>query len=268
MDHAEVRELLELAAVEPGGIDAWLAQQSAEAAAVNQHLAACAGCAAERDALRGSAATIREVIRSTPSPELRARTLDLVAATGRGRAPEGVQPAPRGRFSLRSILPAAALGAVAAALVVGVVAWRTLDARLIAADARIAEQRNAIAGLTVVTDWTLRLGAAPDAQLVRLSSPQGGAAASGTVLLSADRGELVMLATDLPAPPTGYEYRCWVDQGSGPVRIGKMYQVGSVAYWGGAVERLRGIEAFTLGVTLASQASDGPGGATVLTGSQ
>jgi hypothetical protein len=78
-----------------------------------------------------------------------------------------------------------------------------------------------------------------------------------------------MVATGLPVAPTGYEYRCWIDQGSGPERIGKMYHVGAVAYWGGAVDRLREIDGpFTLGVTLASLATRAPGGETVLQGSQ
>ena len=69
-----------------------------------------------------------------------------------------------------------------------------------------------------------------------------------------------MIATGLPAPPEGYQYRCWIDQGSGPVRIGRMYHTGAVAYWGGVVDRLRGIQGrFTLGVSLVSDTSSEPG---------
>jgi len=276
MQHADVRELLELAAAEPGGIDAWLRGRSAEAEQVSAHLDQCADCLAQLAELRDSAAAIREVIRDTPDSDLRARTLDLVAATGRSRdeAARVADDGPASRpvlaspgFSLRRLVPAMMLSAVAAALVAGVLVWRAVDDRLAAADAQLAEQHEALAGLTLVTDWTLRLGAAPDARLLRLTAPASGTA-TGTVLYSAASGELVMMAAALPEPPAGYEYRCWLDQGNGPERIGKMYQVGGVAYWGGAVERLRGISGqFTLGVTLASDDGGGPAGDTVLEGS-
>jgi hypothetical protein len=267
MDHAEVRAALELAAVEPGGLEAFLHGGSPEAAVANRHLAECASCRAELSQLRESAETIRQVIRGTPSPDLRARTLDLIAAADRARAARSGAEAPQRRFLLRSLVPAVALGAAAAAVLGGVVVWRTMDARITAADGQIAQQRNAIAGLGAVADWTLRVGAAPDAALIRLA-PAANGGGSGTVILSAERGELVMVASGLPAPPPGYEYRCWIDQGSGPERIGKMYRVGQVDYWGGAVERIRGIQGpFTLGVSLASEAGDA-GGDAVLRGSQ
>jgi hypothetical protein len=273
MDHAEVRELLELAAAEPGGIDALLSGGSAEARRIEDHLAACDVCRAELDELRASVAAIRDVIRTTPTPELRDRTLALVTSAGRARTAELTPgpmagPAARPRFSWRSLVPAASLGAAAVAVLALVLVWRTVDTRLATADARIAEQQSAIAGLTVVTDWTLRLGTAQDAQLIRLASPSGADREAGTVLVSAERGELVMIATGLPAPPDGYEYRCWIDQGSGPVRIGRMYHTGAVAYWGGAVARLRGISGpFTLGVSLVSERSTATG-QPVLVGSQ
>ncbi|HEX6656275.1 MAG TPA: anti-sigma factor [Candidatus Limnocylindria bacterium] len=271
MDHADALELLELAAAEPGGVDAWLRGTSPEAEQARSHLAACQACRAELTSLRESTATIRDVIREMPATELRGRTLDLVAATGRDRpalAGAADRPArPLRRFSLRGLLPAVALSAVAAATLAGVLVWRAVDLRINAADAQIEEQREALAGLTLVTDWTLRVGAAPDARLLRLEAPASGSG-SGTVLYSAASGELVMMAADLPAAPDGYEYRCWIDQGSGPERIGKMYQVGGVAYWGGAVDRLRGISGhFRMGVTLASEDGDSPAGNEVLRGS-
>jgi hypothetical protein len=268
MDHAEVREILELAATEPGGLNELLAGAPAGSQSVQAHVAGCPACRAELDELHRSAATIREVIRTTPAPDLRERTLSLLATAGRARSAEGIE-APAGlrrRFSLMSWVPALSLGAVAAAAIAGILMWRAVDVRLTAADAQIAQQRSAIAGLTVVTDWTMRLGAAPDAALVRLASANDGYAA-GTVLFSAVRGELVMVATGLPAPPPGYEYRCWIDQGSGPVRIGKMYHTGEVAYWGGEVERLHGVDGeLTFGVTLVDLSREDVPGRMVLTG--
>jgi hypothetical protein len=273
MDHAEVREILELAATEPGGADELLAGASAEALGVHAHVAGCPSCRAELDELRRSSATIRDVIRTTPTAALRERTLSLVSTAGRVRSGEPASAAaiaapagPRQRRAPMSWVPALTLGGLAAAALAGIIVWRTVDARLTAADMQIAEQREAIAGLTAVADWTLRLGTAPDATLVRLA-PSNGSSATGTVLYSADRGQLVMTASDLPAPPAGQEYRCWIDQGDGPLRIGKMYPVGPVAYWGGEVERLHGISgALTFGVSLVDETGEGGASDVVLAG--
>ena len=45
MDHEETREQLELAAVEPGGIDRLMAGDTATAQAVAAHVAGCPACA-------------------------------------------------------------------------------------------------------------------------------------------------------------------------------------------------------------------------------
>ena len=47
MDHAEARELLEIAAVEPGGLARLMAGDTAEAAALAGHLAGCDECTQE-----------------------------------------------------------------------------------------------------------------------------------------------------------------------------------------------------------------------------
>ena len=47
MDHAEVRERLELAAIEPGELDRLAAGDTPDAAAIAGHLAGCPACAEE-----------------------------------------------------------------------------------------------------------------------------------------------------------------------------------------------------------------------------
>ena len=76
MDHAEAHELLELAAVEPGGLDRLTAGDTPGAAALAGHLAGCPDCTAALARLRRDAAVIAAVVRSTPPPALRQRTLD------------------------------------------------------------------------------------------------------------------------------------------------------------------------------------------------
>jgi hypothetical protein len=123
-----------------------------------------------------------------------------------------------------------------------------------------------VAGLAIVTDWTLRLGADPAATGVRLAADEGGDAA-GTVLFSPERGELVMVASGLPVPPDGQEYRCWIEEGGGRVPIGAMYRAGSIAYWAGEVGALRGRQgSVAFGVSLVDAESDGVSGEVVLAG--
>src|SRR5688500_8413272 len=85
MDHAEARELLEIAAVEPGGFDRLIAGDTIEAAALAGHVAGCSACAEELESLRRQSAVIRDSLRSLPPPDLRERTLAFVAAVGRPR---------------------------------------------------------------------------------------------------------------------------------------------------------------------------------------
>src|ERR687884_384064 len=95
MDHAEAREILELAAVEPDGLARLTAGDTPESAALAGHLAGCPECTQEMARLRRVAGIVRGVVRTTPPPELRDRTLAFVRAVGRDRsAAAGVAPAP------------------------------------------------------------------------------------------------------------------------------------------------------------------------------
>jgi len=111
MDHADVRDWLESAALERGGLDpvrpGRVATRTARGAdpdpvvvaALVAHLDTCAACRAERDAwirtadaVGRSAPTGADLQLEGPAPELRDRTLALVRATG---VPRGAA-APRG----------------------------------------------------------------------------------------------------------------------------------------------------------------------------
>jgi hypothetical protein len=258
MDHAEVRRHLEEAAVEPNGLERLLSSESREAVSVARHLDECAPCRAEMEALQRSSSTIRDVIRETPSRELRDRTLAHVARVGRARGVSADTPARRPGWQT------AGWAAAAAAVFVGAVVWSTTDARLRQVDAAMAEQRATLAGMAIVTDWTLRLSADPDATGLRLEAPGGGAGA-GTVVYSAARGELVMVADGLPDPGIDQEYRCWVERDGQRVPIGTMYRAGDLAYWAGEVDLIRGVgDDLVIGVSLVDAASGGVSGEVVL----
>ena len=73
MDHAEALELIELAAVEPDGLERLMAGDTPESGAVAGHLAGCPACTAELARIRRTAAIARDVILTAPDPQLRAR---------------------------------------------------------------------------------------------------------------------------------------------------------------------------------------------------
>ncbi len=280
MDHADVRELLELAAVEPGGIERLLDDGSREGAALREHLSGCDACRAELEPLKRSVAYIRDAVQLAPSTDLRDRTLEFVERYGRARPAdqsdqqtEIAKLARAGdrrmfqRMRWQSPVKAATFvaGVAASALIAGLVTWGAVSARLTAADAAIAEQRSTIAGLGIIADWTLRLSGDPAASHIKLEAADGGTQ-GGTVLLAGDRNELVIVASGLPVPAAGQEYRCWVETSGERVAIGRMYRAGELAYWVGELDQAVTDDQLTLGVTLVDAASGGLIGDVVLIG--
>ncbi len=90
MEHAEALEQIEIAAVEPDGLDRLMAGDTPDAAALAGHLAGCPDCAAELTRIQRTATLAREAIQAEPAPELRARTLAFVRAVGRQRGEAGM----------------------------------------------------------------------------------------------------------------------------------------------------------------------------------
>ncbi|MEJ7749701.1 MAG: hypothetical protein WKF56_10385, partial [Candidatus Limnocylindrales bacterium] len=78
MDHDDVTEALELAAVEPGGLARLMAGDTPTAGAIAGHLAGCQPCSGELERLRRAAPLLRDVVRTSPPADLRERTLAFV----------------------------------------------------------------------------------------------------------------------------------------------------------------------------------------------
>lgn len=253
MDHDDVLDQLQLAALEPGGLDRLTAGDTAAAAAIAGHLAGCEPCAGELDRLRRAVPLLRDVIRTTPAADLRDRTLALVRERGVARdadlgAPPGTERGSRpedgtpGRPGLHSgsrrghtFLPWVA--AIAAAVLLSVTATSLLVGQ--GADRRAAEQSRVIASLSRITSATLAISAGSDAKRVALVSQEGvtvpeGVAPVGTLLFSPSTTQLVVVAQGLPEPPSGREYRCWVEIDGRRQDVGRMSLGGGVAYWTGA----------------------------------
>ena len=106
MEHADVREALEIAAVEPGGLDRLAAGDTTEAALVAGHLAGCADCMDELTRLRRADMLLRPALAGAAPPELRARTLAYVRSVGRERRPAADALPPVPSAPTRPVAPA------------------------------------------------------------------------------------------------------------------------------------------------------------------
>ena len=280
MEHDEIREQLELAAAEPGGIDRLMAGDTALAAAVAAHLAGCPACTEELSRLRRASHVIGEAIRTTPPADLRERTLAYVREYGRiptpagalagatgtaGTAPPAARPATTtpSRAGMRRLGWAAAL---AAALVVGVAGTAlVLDARYAG---QLAAQESRAAGLARITGAFVALSDEPDLARVELAASSGEApAASGTLAYSPAKAELVVIAEGLTEPSPDLEYRCWVEVDGIRSDVGKMFFGGGLAFWAGRVDAVADLpEGATFGVTLVEAAGGSLAGPPVLAG--
>jgi hypothetical protein len=291
MEHAEARELLEIAAVEPGGFARLIAGDTPEAAALAGHLAGCPGCAAEMERLRRSAVVIRDAVRLMPPPELRERTLAMVAALGRPRGAEAgavasESPAPmaplvppvaastttgpaspaaepvhlgtarRARFG-RAPRPAMWLASLAAAIVIAVVGTAAFVG---------GSRDRQIEDLREVAAWTIRVDRQADAQHVALATAVSGGP-TGTLSFSPSSSDVVVVATGLTPPAAGMEYRCWVETGGTRQRVGRMFIGAGLAYWVGSAPSLTGLgTGSTFGISLVPLTGDPVSGEPVLVG--
>jgi hypothetical protein len=254
MDHEEVLEQLELASTEDGGLDRLMAGDTPAAVAAAGHLAGCSSCMNEFERLRRAAPLLRDVVRTTPGPDLRERTLGHVRTYGVARlasgsgvtrdhgAPETVPVIPpadatEGRRPTRATRPpigswlAVAALATAAAVVISV----TVTSMIVRGplDDELAAQQRAIGGLEAVTSATLALSADPGVERVELAAT-GAMSAEGSLLYSPTSDRLVVVASGLEAPPATKEYRCWVVIDGERTDVGRMNFADGLAFWVGA----------------------------------
>jgi len=256
-EHRDAREALELAAVEPGGLDRLEAGDTAEAAVVVAHLAGCPACLEEMARLRRADAMLRPILFSAPDPALRERTLAFVRATG---VPRGASRVPASRVpAVRRRAPFGWAAALAAALVVGLLGG-ALIVRVAAPDGNADP---AVAFDQVTRETTARNATRDTREMVLTGDPGMG----GTLILSPSAGRMVVSATGLGTPPRGSEYRCWVEVNGTRIALGAMWWAGDVAWWAGDVAIPAVIPpGVVYGVSLVEEGAPGPG-TVVLTGS-
>jgi negative regulator of sigma E activity len=256
MDHDATREQLDLAAVEPGGLERLMAGDTVTAQAVAAHLAGCPSCTEELARLQRAATLISGVLREMPPQDLRARTLAAIRTEGVQR-PIPMPSAPPGDAAAVSVAPTGGrrgvrvvgwVAAVAAAVVLSVVATSVIVGSRV--DDQLAAQAATIRELEEVTTATLAVTAQPDAEhvvLTGVSDPKQ----SGSLVFSPASAELVVVATGLTVPPAGLEYRCWVEVDGTRHGVGKMFFGGQLAYWVGPAPAVSGVSSgATFGVSL------------------
>jgi len=232
MDHDDVLEEIELAAVEPGGLARLMAGDTPVAAAVVGHLAGCERCAEELRRMSRAAPLLRDVVRTTPPADLRDRTLAYVREYGRPRGDEAGVAAAHAAAASGAVIPRrrrfSAWLAAAAAVIVLIVG----SAGFIAGRADVDRYGNAVNALEAVNEATLDISADPESRRVVLASTDGGST-TGTLLFSPETSKLVVVASDLALPPNGKEYRCWVVVDGQRKNVGKMFFADELAYWVG-----------------------------------
>ena len=288
MEHAEARELLEIAAVEPGGFARLVAGDTPEAAALAGHLAGCPACAAEMERLRLSAVVIRDAVRLLPPPELREQTLAYVAALGRprGRAANEeplvsavpvssaaspaspAEPLDLGKARRGLVGGVSRPGVWVAALVAAVVIAVAGTAIFVGAarDRQGADLAEEISSLRDVATWTIRVDSQHDARHVALAAAAGGGP-TGTLIFSPSSTDVVVVATGLTPPAAGQEYRCWVETGGSRQRVGRMFLGADLFYWVGRASSLTGLgPGSTFGISLVPVTGESVDGAPVLVG--
>ena len=256
MTHAEARELMAALFATPAG-QATAADHRARVA-MEAHVAECAECAREYQALRATAAALQ--LAMGPSAQTRQRVLDAVAQTGRPRpqlAASDAVPAAR-ELSPPTVLPVRVGGrrlisfprALAAAAVLALLAFvgGALSAAYLA-------PRPADGALAKAAMMMAEMARDPSAQAMTLQDPSG--AAGGTVMYQPGSNMLVVFSEALEEPPSG-RYGCYLERAGERTWVGPMQFASGTSFWAGPV-RTPGLgEPGTRFVVLASPEDETP----------
>jgi hypothetical protein len=273
MDHEGTREQLEIAALEPGGLDRLMAGDTPTAQAVAAHLAGCPSCSDELVRLERASTLIRQAMREMPPADLRDRTLAAIRVEGvRRPLVAAIAPASGGKVFTpdagETVEPGASVaivsgddarrssrrqwvgwvGTIAAAVVLSVAATTfVVNSRV---DSELAAEKATVATLEALNVATLDITAEPDAEQVALTGvddPSDG----GNLVFSPSTTQLVVVGSGLTAPPSGQEYQCWFEVGGQRQKVGRMVFSEKLAYWLGKVPAVSGLtDGATFGVSL------------------
>jgi len=176
----------------------------AERQAFEEHLAECAACRRELQAMRADLGLLA-LSSSGPQPPARSkqRLMRAIAAEPRGVSQP---PVPAARSWWWSLVPAlAALGL----LIFGVAVWH-INAGLKDQLAELQNRNQDAATRLDRVNEELRLLTSPDAVHVSLTSQKAAKEPAGTAIFSPERKRMMLMASNLPATPPGKAYELWV----------------------------------------------------------
>jgi hypothetical protein len=140
------------------------------------------------------------------------------------------------------------IGTIAAAVILSVATTTLIVGSRV--DDQLAAQDATIAALEAVTTATLEVTDEPDAAHVDLAGVTDPSL-SGSLVFSPSTADLVVVASGLTPPPSGQEYRCWVEIDGQRQRVGKMFFSDDLSYWVGPVPAVAGLTgSATFGVSL------------------
>ncbi|WP_436501536.1 anti-sigma factor [Actinokineospora sp. HUAS TT18] len=175
----------------------------AERAQFERHLAECESCRQEVQELRATATRLGEAAEEQPPPALKAAVLARIAEV-RQQSPLNELAARRAK----SPWPTRIFGAAAAVLLVVSV---SLGVLLVRSNQEADSGRQQVAAMA-------ELLRADDARIVSGTTADG---LSGTVVVSRHRGQVMLLADNIPAAPDGKTYQAWlIGDGPKPKSIG------------------------------------------------
>jgi hypothetical protein len=265
---ARTREALEIAAVEPHGLDILAEARTPEDATVVAHVAACAECAAEAARLREIAVLLRSGFAPSPTPDLRERTLAYVGAVGRPRASTAPRPValPRGAPSRRVALVGLAMAAI---VVVAVGATALVATGVVRSE--LAAERDRAAQLARKASTALRLLDDPAAIRIPMAGP-GGFSGVAVISTSGYGGGITgaVVAPGLPEAAAGSEYVCYVVIDGQRRFVGRMAGDGTMHAWAGPLDAFADARPGSVGeygVLLVPAGSGSVEGVPVMTGS-
>jgi hypothetical protein len=179
----------------------------AERQAFEDHLAECAACRRELQAMRFDLGLLA-LSSSGPQPPARSkqRLMRAIEAEPRGVSLPELAPAPTARSWWWSLVPAlVALGL----LIFGVALWHSNTGL----KDQLAELQNRNQDAATQLDRVneeLRLLTSPDAVHVSLTSQKAAKEPTGTAIFSPERKRMMLMASNLPAAAPGKAYELWV----------------------------------------------------------